>query len=152
VLGHGGAQVHAGRAAGFIGRQRQVRVVGQPDDGDDRGQARASAIFLASRSATASLGARSQRSVASLETSSTVFSAPPITPGWVTSLATIQSQPLRASLARAWASTSLVSAAKPTTSFGRSGPAAPRVARMSGFSTRRRAGGPSLPFFSLTPN
>ena len=40
----------------------------------------------------------------------------------LTSLATIQSQPLRASLARAWASRSSVSAAKPTTSCGRCGP------------------------------
>ena len=41
-----------------------------------------------------------------------------------TSLPTIQSQPLRDSLARALASSSVVSAAKPSTSFGRFFPAA----------------------------
>ncbi len=49
-------------------------------------------------------------------------------------------------------STLSVSAANPTTSFGRAGPEADRVARMSGFSTRVSVGGPSLPFFNFRPN
>ena len=70
-------------------------------------------------------------------------------PATLTSLATIQSQPLRSSLALALASTSSVSAAKPTTSFGRA-VAFDRVARMSGFSTRLIAGGP--PTIALVEN
>ena len=50
-----------------------------------------------------------------------------------TSLATIQSQPLRARLAMACSTTFWVSAAKPMTRRGRCGPAA-TVARMSGLS------------------
>ena len=68
-----------------------------------------------------------------------------------TSLATIQSQPLRRRLALAWASRFSVSAAKPTTSGGRLA-ARQRFARMSGFSTNCRAGGwPEPSFFSLDP-
>ncbi|MNT50884.1 hypothetical protein D3C72_1878210 [compost metagenome] len=63
---------------------------------------------------------------------------------------TIQSQPFRDSLARALASRSLVSAAKPTTSLGRFGPGAETPARMSGFSIRASDGGPPG-FFLILP-
>ena len=67
-----------------------------------------------------------------------------------TSLATIQSQPLRARLARAFASTDSVSAAKPTTSFGRSRASFETVAKISGFSANSSTGGrPEPSFFSF---
>ena len=57
-----------------------------------------------------------------------------------TLLATIRSQPLRSSLALAFATIFSVSAAKPTTTVGRSVALLEISARMSGFSTRRSVG------------
>ena len=69
-----------------------------------------------------------------------------------TSLARIQSQPFAARLARALATMSSVSAAKPMTKrrpvVGAPGDS---VARMSGFSARRSSGGPLAVFFQLVP-
>ena len=81
----------------------------------------------------------------------TVLWLPPMMPvAGLTSFATIQSQPLRARLAVACATTSCVSAAKPTT---RRGLRASRLsqARISGFSAICRAGGAPvfLIFWSL---
>ena len=65
-----------------------------------------------------------------------------------TSFATIQSHPFRTRFAAACPATSSVSAANPTTSRGRIGPAADSVARISGFGTSSSAGAPAA-FFSL---
>src|SRR6185437_8979445 len=150
VLRHGGAQVHARGVRGLVGRQRQPLAVRQPHDPDLDAHASSPAMRSARRRATSPFDAFGQGSTPCESTSSTSFSSPPMIAPSLTSLATIQSQPLRASLARASASRLPVSAANPTTSRGRAGPLAERVARMSGFSTSRMAGGPSLPFFSLT--
>ena len=82
----------------------------------------------------------------------TAFSVPPMMPvAGETSLATIQSAPLRRRLAVALATRSSVSAAKPTTRRGRSARAA-TVRRMSGFSASARAGGcPDGFFLTLEP-
>ena len=70
----------------------------------------------------------------------------------LTSLATSQSQPLRSRLAVALASTSSVSAAKPTTSRGRPSARCATLRRMSGFSHSSSAGGrPEPSFFSFEP-
>src|SRR5690242_12712661 len=66
----------------------------------------------------------------------TVLRSPPITPdAGETSLATIQSQPLRASFDLALSMRCSVSAAKPITRGGRLSVSFEIVARMSGFST-----------------
>ena len=71
----------------------------------------------------------------------TAFSVPPMMPvAGETSFATIQSQPLRRRLAEAWATTSSVSAAKPTTRAGRPSVQRATVLRMSGFSANSSAG------------
>src|SRR5690606_32063268 len=101
ILRHRRPQVHAGRQGGLVGRQRQVAAVRQAGDRDAWLHFNSSAMRRASRRATSPLGALSQRSIPWALTMDTVFSAPPITPGWLTSLATIQSQPFLASLA--WA-------------------------------------------------
>ena len=67
----------------------------------------------------------------------------------LTSLATMRSQRFRASFSRAWAITSSVSAAKPTTSRGRCFFRPATLARISGFSTSPRRGGPDAPFFNF---
>src|SRR5579885_3806034 len=90
-----------------------------------------------------------QSSTPSASTRWIVLRSPPKVPvPGETSLARIQSHPLRARLARALATRSSVSAAKPMTRAGRSLPRPAIVARMSGFSTRRREGGP-LPSFLI---
>jgi hypothetical protein len=69
----------------------------------------------------------------------TALSSPPIAPPSAeTSFATIQSQPLRFSFALACSITFSVSAAKPTTSFGRFASSLATVARMSGFLGQRQ--------------
>ena len=76
--------------------------------------------------------------------------SPPITPvAGDTSLATIQSQPLRASFALALSIRCSVSAAKPITSGGRLSFSFEIVARMSGFSTSCSGGMPADVFFSF---
>ena len=80
----------------------------------------------------------------------TVLRSPPITPvAGETSLATIQSQPLRASFALALSIRCSVSAAKPITSGGRLSFSFEIVARMSGFSTSCSGGMPAEVFFSF---
>src|SRR3981189_1233580 len=78
----------------------------------------------------------------------TVLRSPPITPdAGETSLATIQSQPLRASFALAFSIKFSVSAAKPMTSGGRLAVSFEIVARISGFSTSCSGGIPADVFF-----
>src|SRR5579859_3238208 len=151
VLRHGGAQVHAGRLGGLVGGQRQVRAMRQAGDRDGRVHLSSWAMRWASRRATSPLAIRSHRSIPPLVTRATALSSPPMVPATLTSLATIQSQPFLASLALAWTSTSLVSAAKPITSRGRALPF-DRLARMSGFSVSAMAPGawPSFLIF-LSP-
>ena len=80
----------------------------------------------------------------------TVLTSPPITPlSDDTSLATIQSQPLRLSLSLALATRFSVSAAKPMTSRGRLVLRCAMVARMSGFSTSDSAGVPAFRLLDL---
>ena len=80
----------------------------------------------------------------------TVLRSPPITPvAGDTSLATIQSQPLRASFALALSIRCSVSAAKPITSGGRLSRSFEMVARISGFSTSCSGGMPADVFFSF---
>ena len=80
----------------------------------------------------------------------TVLRSPPKVPEAVdTSLATIQSQPLRVRLSIALATRFSVSAAKPTTSTGRFGPGRESVARMSGLGASSSAGGAAPGFFSI---
>ena len=101
-----GAQVHAGR----VRRSRRRAAAGPRAWGS-----RLTAIVGRSRAPeqirgdalgepAGDLGLRGARpgSTPWRSTSSTSFSSPPMTPSALTSLATIQSQPLRASLARAW--------------------------------------------------
>ena len=76
----------------------------------------------------------------------TLLRSPPMTSP-DTSLATIQSAPLRSRFACAFATTLSVSAAKPMTRRGRRAERA-SSARISGFSTSVRVGGPPAPFFA----
>ena len=66
-----------------------------------------------------------------------------------TSLATIQSQPLRVRFSIALATRFSVSAAKPTTRAGRFGPRLESVARMSGLGVSSSAGGAAPAFFLI---
>src|SRR5215471_19495426 len=108
------------------------------------------AIRSARRVATSRLVITGQSSTAAASTRWIVLRSPPkvSVPG-ETSLARIQSQRLRASLRRAFSTTSSVSAANPMTRAGRSLLRCAMRERMSGFSANRRTGGPSTPFFSL---
>src|SRR5579883_1421887 len=113
-------------------------------------RARAPAMRSASRAATSCLLIAGQCSIPAASTRWIVLVSPPNVPvPGETSLARIQSQPFFSRLACAAATMSVVSAAKPTTSAGRSLPRRAIVARMSGFSTRRRAGGPPPSFFNF---
>src|SRR3546814_9602994 len=71
-------------------------------------------------------------------------SPPKVAVPGATSLARIQSQPLRSSLRRACSTTFSVSAAKPTTRLGRWLPACDSSARMSGFCANSSEGGRPL--------
>src|SRR5690606_17793222 len=155
ALRDGRAQVHAGRPRRLVGRQGQALGVRQAKDPGGVGHqavfpVRGSAILPARFRATDALLWRGQLSAPSAVIRVTALASAPNTSA-DTSLATIQSQPFFASLARALASRSPVSAAKPTTRAGRRGPGADRAARMSGFSTSFRAGGPAPPFLPLAP-
>src|SRR5258708_36431605 len=80
----------------------------------------------------------------------TVLRSPPKVPDALdTSLATIQSQPLRWRLSMALATRSSVSAAKPITSAGRLLPGRESVARMSGFGASSSDGGAAPGFFLI---
>ena len=94
-----------------------------------------------SMAATSSFDCGGQASTPLAVTSSMVLRSPPMMPVCGdTSLARIQSQPLRASLALALAATFSVSAAKPITNSGRCDLRRAMVERMSGFSTSDNSG------------
>src|SRR5262249_20125104 len=154
ALGNGGHQVETGGLGRLVGRQRQAFGMGEAlqFDRDFRAQdagSRGLSVRLFATCPTRSIGtcflvipgeestAISPSSPPLLRLSRcTVLRSPPITPvAGETSLATIQSQPLRASLALALSMRCSVSAAKPITSGGRLSPSFEIVARMSGFST-----------------
>src|ERR671912_1531504 len=103
----------------------------------------------ASRMATSPLARVGQSSTPEALIRCTVLRSPPNVPTAAdTSLATIQSQPLRWRLSMALATRFSVSAAKPTTSAGRCGPGLDSVARMSGLGVSSRLGG-AIPAFFL---
>src|SRR6185312_7479566 len=139
-------QVEPGRVRRLIGGQGQVCPVRQLDDPDlDLAHrvfsARAAATASISVVATASFDCGGQASTPDARTNVMVFVSPPMMPvEGETSLASIQSQPLRASLSRALASTFSVSAAKPITSGGRPLARCAMVERMSGFSVSVSSG------------
>src|SRR5579883_708236 len=150
----GGQQVGAGRGRGRIVRQRQTLTVRQADDLDGdvfgahsaasagRGRVRCSAMAPASCMATRSFDRVGQSCTPSAVIRCTVLRSPPNVPvAGETSLATIQSQPLRVRFSIALATRFSVSAAKPTTSVGRFGPRPESVARMSGLGVSSSAGG-----------
>jgi len=137
----------------LIGGQRQVGAVGQPRHADfdliHEGRATAVAMRLTSMRATSSLGCIGQVSTPSVVTRWMRLLSPPMMPvPSETSLARIQSQCLRASLALAFSTTRSVSAANPMTSAGRLDLRLATVARMSGFSASSKLGSAS-PFLSL---
>src|SRR3569623_2910452 len=151
----GGAQVAPGRVRRLIGGQGQVRPVRQLDDPDlDVAHRFVSMSAAATRSisvvATASFDCGSQLSTPDALTSWIVLVSPPMMPAaGETSLARIQSQPLRASLACALATTFSVSAAKPMTSDGRIVLRCAMVERMSGFSVSASSGVVAPGFFLI---
>ena len=149
-----GAEVHAGRAVGGVaGSGSAGSRPGRRRDRDGDGHASASAMRSASRSAVAAFDIRGQGSAPSAVISVTALSGPPMMPvAGRTSLATIQSAPLRSRLATAFSTTSSVSAAKPTTSRGRPSPRPATVRRMSGFSASASVGGGApAAFLTLLP-
>src|SRR5215472_12152099 len=147
-------QIETGRQARTPGREapaRKPRVEDlELDSHEPWGARRCRAIRSASRWATSRLVITGQSSMPSASTRWMVLRSPPkvSVPG-DTSLARIQSQRLRSRLARAFATISSVSAAKPMTRAGRSLPRCAMLARISGFSARRSTGGPAPSFFSL---
>src|SRR4051794_37265683 len=136
-----GQQIEPGGIRALVGRQRQAPAVRQllhlqPD----AHVATVSAMRVISAAATSSLVIAGQESTLISPPSRfnrcTVLRSPPITPvAGETSLATIQSQPLRLSFALALSIRCSVSAAKPITSGGRLSGSFATVARTSGFST-----------------
>src|SRR5215216_4386129 len=168
VRGNCGQKVEPGGVRALIGRQRKAFAMRQLVDLDFHGRAHefcstVLAIFLAilatSSAATCSLVIAGQDStlmpstpisLSSRVSRRTVLRSPPITPvAGETSLATIQSQPLRAILALALSIRCSVSAANPITSGGRPSFSFAIVARISGFSTRASGGMPAAVFFSF---
>src|SRR5690242_1667187 len=157
-----GQQVGAGRRHGGVVGQRQIVTVRQANDLDvdglcahsaasaGRGRVRCKAIAPASCMATLSFGKVGQACTPSAVIRWTVLRSPPNVPvAGETSLATIQSQPLRLRFSMALATTFSVSAAKPTTSVGRTGPRFESVARMSGLGVSSSAGGAAPGFFLI---
>ena len=151
---HRGHQIEAGGAGALVGRQRQAGAVRQPHDLDlrrisflSRPAPRRSAGSARRRPRSWIAAANARRR--SLVTRWMVLLSPPMMPvSGDTSLARIQSQPLRASFALACSTTCSVSAAKPITSFGRRVLRCATVERMSGFSTSASSGAP-LPVFLI---
>src|SRR6185312_2534887 len=130
----GRQQVQPRRTFGGVMRQRQAPRMRQLLDPDFHAAPLSfSAMRAASRAPTSSLVMSGQSSTPVSLTRCTRLRSPPITSP-ETSLAKIQSAPLRARLAMAFCTTLSVSAAKPITSRGRCACAA-SVANMSGFST-----------------
>src|SRR6267142_7048980 len=155
---HRREQIEPGGVGALIGRQRQAFAVRQLADVDFHRRAHAVfpnvlAIVATSSVATCSLVITGQESTLMLSTlvsaasrvsRCTVLRSPPITPvAGETSLATIQSQPLRAILALALSIRCSVSAANPITSGGRLSVSFETVARISGFSTSCSGGIPA---------
>src|SRR5579884_3616490 len=131
---------------------RQARIENFQFDIEHRSNQppRAAAMRSARRAATARLLIAGQSSTPSASIRWIVLSSPPkVCVPRETSLARIQSQPLRTRLARPLATTSPVSAAKPMTRAGRSLERCAMLARMSGFSTRRNVGALPASFFSF---
>src|SRR4051812_27764923 len=150
---HRGHEIEPRRVGALIGRQRQTGAVRQPHDLDLHRfhffSSIAAAIRWISAAATSFLDCGGQFSTPSLVTRWMVLLSPPMMPvSGDTSLARIQSQPLRASLALACSTTCWVSAAKPITSFGRLVLRCATVERMSGFSMSSSSGVP-LPVFLI---
>src|SRR5205085_1975614 len=143
---NGGKEVEPGGECALIGRQRQPDGVGKPryphcDGIHGAAPVSAAAIRAISARATSSFVCGGQDSTPPAVTRCTLLRSPPKVPvAGETSLATIQSQPLRASLSLALATRSSVSAAKPITSRGRAALRCAMVARMSGFSTKASIG------------
>src|SRR5437667_1079718 len=161
-LGHSRQQIKPGSVCALIRGQRQALAMRQLADVDFHGSAHelfstVLAIFAISSVATCPLVITGQESTLMLSTPisvpsrvnrCTVLRSPPITPDADdTSLATIQSQPLRLIFALALSIRCSVSAAKPITSGGRLSPSFATVARMSGFSTSCSGGMPADVFF-----
>src|SRR3984957_19657080 len=159
LLRHRGQQIEARGMGALIGRQRQAFAMGQLPDLDLDGGAHEAfptvwAIRATNAAATCSLDITGQESTwisaPSRVSKWTVLRSPPITPdAGETSLATIQSQPLRASFALALSIRFSVSAANPITSFGRAPGSFEIVARISGFSTSCSGGMSAEVFFSF---
>src|SRR6266550_792771 len=161
-LRHSRQQIKPGSVRALIRGQRQALAMRQLADVDFHGGAHelfstVLAIFAISSVATCSLVITGQESTLMLSTPisvpsrvkrCTVLRSPPITPDADdTSLATIQSQPLRLIFALALSIRCSVSAAKPITSGGRLSPSFATVARISGFSTNCSGGMPAGVFF-----
>src|SRR4051794_35625894 len=141
----------------LVGRKRQAVTVGQSPDIDSEiwthgFSPKLSAIRVTSAAATSSLLIAGQELTATSAPRRVsrwiVLRSPPMTPvAGETSLATIQSQPLRASFVLALSIRFSVSAANPITSGGRRGLNPEKGARMSGFFTNRNGGTPTGGFF-----
>src|SRR5262245_43726880 len=155
VRGHRGHEVEPGRVRALIGRERQVGGVRKPHDAKfdfvhRLAPASVSAMRATSARATSSFDCGGQDSTPCAVTKCTVLRSPPMAPPSAeTSLARIQSQPLRASLALACSMMCSVSAAKPMTRRGRLRASWATVARMSGFSVSASFGDPPAPFLIL---
>src|SRR5262245_24727642 len=153
--GHRGHEVEPGRVRALIGRERQVGGVREPHDPNFDlvhrfAPASVSAMRGISARATSSFDCGGQDSTPCAVTRCTVLRSPPMAPPSAeTSLARIQSQPLRASFALACAMMCSVSAAKPMTRRGRLRASWATVARMSGFSVSASFGDPPAPFLIL---
>src|SRR5450432_58785 len=141
-----GEQIETRRTFALIGGKRQIGSMGEPHHlklgfAHDAAPAKAAAMRATSAPATSSFDCGGHDSTPSLVIRCTLLRSPPMIPvAAETSLATIQSQPLRLSLACALAMTFSVSAAKPITKRGRSALRCATAERMSGFSIRVRAG------------
>src|SRR5205085_9879210 len=153
IVGNRGQKIEPGRIRALVGRQREPLGMWQLPDLDlDHGAHEAFSTALAmcaiSLAATCSLVIAAHESTAISAPlrvkRCTVLRSPPITPSaGETSLARIQSQPLRASLALAFSIRFSVSAANPITRPGRLSRNFEMVARISGFSTSSSRGVPA---------
>src|SRR6202789_578579 len=151
VAHDGGEKIEAGGAFRRIVRQGGIGGMRQAPDRELHAAwpFSASAMRAARRRPTSRLSRSGQSSVPFAVIRCTVFLSPPITPvAGLTSLATIQSQPFFASLARACATTSSVSAAKPMTRRGRRAPWA-MVERISGFCASLMSGADAFSRFFI---
>src|SRR6516225_3379789 len=152
---HRGDEVEPGRVRALIGRERQVGGVREPHDPNfdfahRLAPASVSAMRAMSARATSSFDCGGHDSTPCAVTRCTVLRSPAMAPPSAeTSLARIQSQPLRASFALACSIMCSVSAAKPMTRRGRLRASWATVARISGFSVSASFGDPPAPFLIL---